>query len=281
MFDFIYKDNPQKISSVLLGYGINYNTVMKLLRLKDIKVNGKRISQDMIINNGDEVKVYIQLKTPEQKAQEVLEKIPIVYEDDDILVLDKPQGIETTGENSLEELLRQKYSYISAVHRLDTNTKGLVIFAKNTFSEQILLNAFRERKIHKVYRAELVGRLPKDEDTLVAYLKKESEKSKVKVRADEASGYVKIITGYKVLCKKEHTTIADIFLYTGRTHQIRAHMGFIGHGVLGDGKYGNFTLNRNLGVNTQRLVAYKLTFDENIGLQNLRGKTIEIDSGIY
>lgn len=233
-----------------------------LLRAKDIKVNGVRVGRDTLLNAGDEVIYYT---TPKQES---LLSHTVVFEDENILVADKFDGVEASA--LLCELQAGGEYY--AVHRLDRNTKGLIIFAKNKGAEEELLSAFKERRVEKVYLARCKNNFKVDSAVLTAYLKKDAESATVKVFEREVKGSVKIVTEYRVLERCGDTALIEVTLHTGKTHQIRAHMAHIGCPVLGDEKYGDSALNKKYGVKRQCLISYKLGFNFSGGLEYLNGK---------
>lgn len=233
-----------------------------LLRAKDIKVNGVRVGQNVPLKAGDEVIYYT---TPKQES---LQSHTAVYEDGNILVADKHDGVETSA--LLCELQAGGEYY--AVHRLDRNTKGLIVFAKNEAAEDELLSAFKERKVEKTYLARCKNNFRTDSAVLTAYLKKDAESSSVKVFGKEVNGSVKIITEYRVLERCGDTALVEVTLHTGKTHQIRAHTAHIGCPVLGDSKYGDSALNKKYGAKRQCLVAYRLSFKLSGGLSYLNNK---------
>ena len=208
----------------------------KALRKKDIRVNDIKVSENVVIYEGDKIDVYILDKF----LFAVDFKIDIVYEDENILAINKPKNIEVTGENSLESLLQEKYnSYgIKPCHRLDRNTEGLVIFAKNEEALNILLEKFKNKEITKYYKCKVYGRFKKPHDILSAYLFKDNKKSMVYISDKKGVGYREIITEYTVLEEniKENYSILEVILHTGRTHQIRAHLAYLGHPIIGDRK---------------------------------------------
>ena len=254
-----------------LSSGLFYKT----LRKKDFRVNDNRISENIILHTGDEIKVFI--------SDELLESnisLPTIYEDDNILVIDKPTSIEVVGENSVTSILEKKYSYIKPCHRLDRNTTGLVLFAKNEESLNILLNKFKNHEIEKHYRATIYG-IPKVKKAkLEAFLFKDSKKSLVYISDEPKKGYQKIITSYEVIKedKKQNISVLDVKLETGRTHQIRAHLAYIGFPIIGDGKYGKNEINKKFNKKTQLLESYSLKFSFSSPssiLSYLNGKIIE------
>ena len=254
-----------------LSSGLFYKT----LRKKDFRVNDNRISENIILHTGDEIKVFI--------SDELLENnvsLSTIYEDDNILVIDKPTNIEVVGENSVTSILEKKYPYIKPCHRLDRNTTGLVLFAKNEESLNILLDKFKNHEIEKHYRATVYG-IPKIKKAkLEAFLFKDSKKSLVYISDEPKKGYQKIITSYEVIKedKKQNISVLDVKLETGRTHQIRAHLAYIGFPIIGDGKYGKNEINKKFDKKTQLLESYSLKFNFSSPssiLSYLNGKIIE------
>lgn len=274
------KYDGKKLNTLLLDTfdGLSLNVLYKALRKKDIRVNDVRINENVIVHIGDQIKVYI---SDEQLEKSSHFEIDVIYEDENICVVNKPIGIEVTGENSLTTLLEKSHSFIKPCHRLDRNTTGLVLFAKNEDALAILLDKFKNHEIEKHYKATVIGIPTKKQATLTAYLFKDAKKSLVYISDTPKKGYEKIITSYQVIeeNKKENTSILDVTLHTGKTHQIRAHLAHIGHPILGDGKYGNNEINKKFGLKTQQLTSYSLTFhfkSESGILSYLNGRSISI-----
>ena len=254
------KYNNKKLDKFIFDKfpGLSSGLFYKTLRKKDFRVNDGRISENITLHTGDEIKVFINDELLENNIS-----IPTIYEDDNILVVDKPTNIEVVGENSVTSILERKYSYIKPCHRLDRNTTGLVLFAKNEESLNILLDKFKNHQIEKHYRATVYG-IPKvKKSKLEAFLFKDSKKSLVYISDEPKKGYQKIITSYEVIKedKKENISVLDVKLETGRTHQIRAHLAYIGLPIIGDGKYGKNEINKKFNKKTQLLESYSLKFN--------------------
>ena len=279
------KYNGKKLNKILLDevVGLTYSLLVNTLRKKDIKVNGKRTNKDIEIHTGDEILVYISDELLKQKKYDT--EVTIIYEDDNILVYNKPQGIEVTGENSLTLYTHKKYSNLGFLpmpcHRIDRNTSGLVLFAKNQEALNILLEKFKLHEIKKHYYA-WVYSIPKEKQKcLTAYLFKDNKKAKVYISDKPQKGYRKIVTKYKVIKENEdNTCILDIEIQTGRTHQIRAHLAHIGMPIIGDGKYGRNEINKKFNKKRQCLCSYSLEFEfkgNNGLLDYLNGKKIYLN----
>lgn len=285
------KYNNKKLNTFILDTFKNLKTsvLYKALRKKDIRINDKKVSENVLIHTGDEISIYIVdelLLGSTQNNNNSKPNLDIIYEDSNILIINKPEGISVTendlNEESLTSIVKNNISKnIEPCHRLDRNTKGLVIFAKNKTSLDFFLDKFKNHEIEKHYFTKVYGIIKKDHDVLEDYLFKDSKKNQVYISNEPKKGYLNIITEYNVIERniKENTTTLDITLHTGRTHQIRAHLAFIGYPILGDGKYGKNEINKQFKLKTQYLYSYKLKFNFKTipeSLKYLNGKVFEI-----
>lgn len=274
----------------------------KYIRLKRIKLNGSRCDISTRLSEGDIVEMYLNdefFDVPSENSfMNIQGGVEIVYEDENILIADKPcgllvheddDGISDTLINRIKKYLYEKGEYSpdneqsfapSLCNRLDRNTTGLVICAKNAESLRILNQAIKDRAVKKRYLCCLLGTPKPKEAVINAYLIKNQADNMVSIydKPQPSSDCKEIVTGYKVLCENGGLSLCEINLITGRTHQIRAHMAHIGHPVLGDGKYGRNAANRSYSVKTQALQAYKLRFEFGDGdslLSYLNGREFE------
>ena len=275
----------------------------KAIRNKRIKINGKRAEISTRLQVGDIVQMYINdeffdtaVETEFMSAPAVLD---IVYEDENIILIDKKNGlvVHEDNENTVDTLINRLKHYLydkgeynpeeensfapSLCNRLDRNTGGIVIAAKNVESLRILNQKIKYRELEKYYLCITVGVPPKKKDTITAYLEKNSDDNTVKVTDRKTDKNKTIITTYKVLKTKENLALLEIKLDTGRTHQIRAHMAHIGCPLLGDGKYGINKVNKEYKIKTQALYSYKLKFTfttDSSCLEYLNGKEFAVNN---
>ncbi|MDO5556189.1 MAG: RluA family pseudouridine synthase [Clostridia bacterium] len=236
------KYDEKKLNTFLLDSfnGLTLNTLYKALRKKDIRLNNVKINENCTVHSGDEITIFIN--------DEFLYKnynLDILYDDMNIVIVNKPVGIEVVSESKTEttltNLLWDYYNsneYPLPCHRLDRNTSGLILFAKNKDSLDILLKKFKNNEIEKHYKCTVYGVPQKKQNTLVAYLFKDRKKSFVYISDYFKKGYQKIVTSYKILSvdNVNNTSVLDVTLHTGRTHQIRAHLAHIGFPIIGDRK---------------------------------------------
>ena len=247
---------------------LSFGQVNKLFRKKDIKVNDKRISSNIKVYPGDKIAVYYDFESNQKK-------IDIIYEDDNIAVINKPTGIEVCGDDSLESQLGSRYI---AVHRLDLNTEGLIIFAKTPASEELLKEGFAKNYICKTYTAWIKGSLYKDSLIFKGYLFKDAKKAQVYIYETKKPNTKEIETRIYKKQGYNTTSLVNVEIPTGRTHQIRATLSYLKMPIIGDEKYGNNELNKSLRLKRQCLSAtsLKFVFPKGNPLNYLNEKTFEI-----
>ena len=204
------KDNGKKLNRFLISNieGLSDNLFYKTLRKKDIKINNIRVNSNIEVHTGDEILIYV---TKEMLKPKI--KLDIVYEDENILIINKPYNIEVEGDNSLTNLIQKKYNKnnIKPCHRIDRNTCGLVLFSKNEEALKILLEKFKKHEIEKHYLAKVYGRPKENYKRCEAYLFKDNKKAKVYISDEPKKGYRKIITTYRVIERKnDNTAILDV-----------------------------------------------------------------------
>ena len=225
------------------------------LRKRDVIVNGNRIKDNITVMAGDSITVYV----PDQKQKEMFK---IFYEDDNVLIVNKFAGIEVCdGETNVQSELKKQGKNVKAVHRLDRNTTGLVVFAKNRQVEDELISAVKNKQIQKYYLAEVYGVPTKKEDILKAFLLKDKDTSTVKDFKNKVQGAEEITTSYSLIKTNGTTSLLRVKITEGKTHQIRAHLAYVGLPILGDGKYGKNEINKKYKLKTQSLKAYELVFN--------------------
>ena len=285
--------------------GLPVSMLYKSIRTKKIKVNRKRTEQSYILCEGDEIQLFIRdefFERPELDdgaLTRIVPKLNILYEDDNILLLNKRPGVlvhEDTdgGENTLIMHVKaylysngeydpaSEQSFAPALcNRIDRNTGGIVIAAKNAEALRDMNARIKDGDINKHYICLVHGTPPKKNDVIRAYLRKNSKDNTVEVRDRAFEGSKEIITGYTLIEKRGKDSLVEIELFTGRTHQIRAHMAHIGCPLVGDGKYGINKSDRAKGFKYQALYAYKLSFrstKKKDSLSYLEGKEFKLDT---
>lgn len=289
---FIVKNCPALPSSLMFKY----------IRTKRIKVNGKRAEISTRLQEGDTVEAYINDEffvsvQPKYDFLSAPAKLDIVYEDENILLTDKKQGLlvhpdkNEYGDTLIARIQHYLYdrgeyrprdenSFRPALaNRIDRNTGGIVIAAKNAESLRILCDKIKYREIEKKYLAVIHGVPKKKSDLLEGYLEKNEDKNKVFLKSGKTDSSLTIKTRYTVLESHAGLSLVEVELLTGRTHQIRAHMASIGHPLLGDGKYGKSAADKKMGFDKQALYSYSLKFDfkTDAGILNyLNGKRFTV-----
>lgn len=295
-------DAGQRIDKYLTKSFKNLPTSLmyKYIRKKRIKLNGKRCEISSRLSEGDIIELYIndEFFEKSEKQYDFLKapnKIDILYEDSNILLLDKKPGLIVHPDENyhFDSLISRVTHYLydkhefnpekensfapALVNRIDRNTGGIVIAAKNAESLRILNQKMKNRELKKIYLCIVHGTLKNKAGILSAYLDKNEKQNRVYISSNKKEGLKHIKTKYKVLKEYGKFSLLEVELLTGRTHQIRAHFAFIGHPLLGDGKYGTNELNKGTGFKYQALYSYKLIFNFTTPaglLEYLNGKEI-------
>lgn len=284
--------------------GMPQSLMYKYIRTKKIKVNRKRTEQNYMLVEGDEIQLFVKeefFDAPQKDTgalETIIPKIEIVYEDDNIILCNKRPGVlvhedKEGGENTLimhiQAYLCQKGEYDPTAeqsfapalcNRIDRNTGGIVIAAKNANALRVINEKIKNNEISKFYMCAVHGIMKEKSKTLKGFLRKDSKNNTVQVSDTRLPGSKEIITKYKTVSEKAGNSLLEVELVTGRTHQIRAHMSHIGHSLLGDGKYGINRNDKKDGYKYQALYAYRLRFDFDKNIESeldyLRGKEVKL-----
>ena len=265
--------------------GLPTSLMYKYIRTKKIKVNRARCEQSYMLAEGDEIQLFIRdefFESPEKDTgalSRIVPKLCIVYEDENIILLNKRPGVlvhedadakDNTLVMHLQAYLAQNGEYDpedeqsfapAMCNRIDRNTGGIVIAAKNAAALREMNEHIREDRIGKYYLCAAHGVPACKKQTLHGYLRKNAADNMVEVRDRAFAGAKEIVTEYSVIGQKGGNSLLEVHLITGRTHQIRAHLAHIGYPLLGDGKYGINKKDREKGYKYQALYAYRLRFD--------------------
>ena len=278
--------------------------LQKYIRLKRIKLNGRGAKRDTRLNTGDVLQLYINDEFFEKPREENsylkvgTPKLNIVYEDENILLLDKKPGVlcHSAGVWDYNTLIADVQAYMAQkgewkpkeensfapalCNRIDRNTGGIVIAAKNAEALRILNDKIRDREIEKYYLCAVQGKPRPPQGRLENYLFKDAQKNQVYVKARPEPGAKTAVTEYRMICSGGALSLVECRLLTGRTHQIRVQMAHAGWPLLGDGKYGSERFNRDFGEKGQALYSYRLRFDfpTDAGiLEYLRGREFIVE----
>lgn len=249
--EFVFQNFPQ----------ISYKTFQKILRKKDVIVNRERVAKDVVVQKGDFLEIYC--------PESFVKYFSVVYDDENIVVVNKAFGIIVATKDktrphelSLQELVeKETRQKLFPLHRIDMNTSGLVIFCKKQKVFNEMKELMKGHGVEKVYLAEVVGQFNLPPKLHKAYLTKNSALRSVRVEGEKFSPRAMSIETFVELVKqKKDTSVVRVKISNGKTHQIRAHMAFLGFPLVGDNKYGKKTTNKKFGMRKQKLLAQKLCF---------------------
>lgn len=272
---------PMRLDKYLMRVlpGLPAWAIREAFSRRDVKMDGQRVKADAQTRPGAQVLVYGVREEAELPLQ-------VVYEDEHILLVNKPAGISVQADPgggatmeslALAHVRKENHNAMppKACHRLDNQTSGLLLLAKTGRVEEMLIRAFRERTIKKTYTCLVKGTPQPGEATLQAYLKKDAKAARVTIYDHPVPGALPIMTGYRVM-EEGSVCRLEVDLITGRTHQIRAHLAHIGHPILGDDAYGDRAFNRAFGAKRLMLCATSVTLPGMDEIEYLSGRTFTI-----
>ena len=253
-FEFIVQKSEKLLRFLSKSLkSFSYSDLCIAVKNKDILVNRIRVKQDISLNVGDRVTVFLNQKKF---------KFKIAYQDENIVVFDKPKNIEVCdGDYNLQTEYENYFGeHIFAVHRLDAGTSGLVIFAKTKKVENFLIQQFKSHNVTKYYYAVVSGK-PKQQEIFKDYLIKDAKKGIVKIVSKKEPNSFLIETSYSLVSQNAELSLLSVKIMAGKTHQIRAHLAYHKLPIVGDDKYGNKLINKKFKKTKQMLDAYKIVFD--------------------
>ena len=270
---------PQHVPRVNLAVYVRHafsllpeSVLRSAFQARDVKMNGVRCNRDVLVQPGAIVTVF----TPYQAA------LPVVYEDDRILAIDKPAGVscdtDAYGSMTAQDwaAMHAKDTYTPRLcHRLDNQTTGLLLLAKDDAAEEALKAMLAAHTGNKTYVCLVRGTPKPEKATCSAWLRKDAKHAQVQVLAHETPDAKPITTAYEVL-RPGPVSLLRVTLLTGRTHQIRAHLAYLGHPVLGDDLYGDRCFNKTYGSGTLMLRSVALTLDTQGVIPKIDGKALSV-----
>lgn len=273
--------------------------VYKMIRKKNIKINGKKTEESYVLKSNDILNIYLSDETitkfKSAKTIEAQKNISIIYEDENVLIMDKPIGLlsHSSKVDDTDTMISRALYYLyknnmydpkdtsftpALANRLDRNTSGLIILGKNLKSLQELNRIFKEREVDKFYRTIVSGHF-KEASSFSGYHVKDNRTNTVKITPnyDDKLNLNRIETGFNPICSNKSYTLLEVQLITGKTHQIREHLNFLGYPIVGDRKYGNEKINKDLytlNLKNQLLHSYEVRFRTKGYLSYLNEKNI-------
>ncbi len=262
---FVQEKNESLQAALLSRFAeLGKNRVRALIKRREVKINGVRTGENVLLKKGDTVEGYV----PDALFPKI--DVRVIYSDDNLVVADKPSGVDSVG--ALPRILYSRFGTLYPVHRLDTNTTGVIMLARNEDILKDFIVAFKNKKIKKVYEAVVTGALPAKKGVISSRLvRDESGLVKTSVRGAIAE------TDYELVSTDGETSVVRLYPKTGRTHQLRVQLASIGCPIVGDGKYGSFEKNKACGCKKQLLRAVSLTIEaDNGALARYKGMSFSI-----